>query len=169
MQYTTKKDFDEVLNKFIGEFSSIDTGDINKIPFDGSWTAGELGQHIRLSVAGFSQVLNGPVKATERAPDAQIPVLKKIFLDYSSKMKSPDFIDPEKKEYDQDELAGTLQQLHTDISKSIDELDLTQTCTGFELPNMGFLTRLEAIYFVIYHTQRHTHQLENIKAELAKS
>ena len=29
-------------------------------------------------------------------------------------------------------------------------------------PNFGQITNLEMLYFVLYHTQRHTHQLKNI-------
>jgi hypothetical protein len=45
-------------------------------------------------------------------------------------------------------------------------LDLTPTVLAFELPVIGSLTRLEAIRFVTYHTQRHNHQLKNIRQQL---
>jgi hypothetical protein len=164
-----KKDFGTTMDNFIHEFSAVKDNDVNKIPFDGSWTAGELGQHILLSVAGFDKVLSGPVKLTERPADKLIPQIKNILSDFSTKLKSPDFIDPEEKEYDKDELATTLKNVRSSIDHVIDKLDLTQTCTGMELPQLGFLTRLEAIYFVVYHTQRHTQQLKNIRSALAKN
>ncbi len=48
------------------------------------------------------------------------------------------------------------------ITEAIKTLDLSATCTVFELPGFGEFTRSEWIWFAIYHTQRHTHQLKNI-------
>jgi hypothetical protein len=42
------------------------------------------------------------------------------------------------------------------------ELDLSKTCQGFQLPGSAAFTRAEWIWFAIYHTQRHTRQLKNI-------
>lgn len=32
----------------------------------------------------------------------------------------------------------------------------------FEMPFLGYLTRLELIRFAVFHTQRHTHQLNEL-------
>ena len=81
-------------------------------------------------------------------------------------MNSPDFIRPEKKNYDKDGLLAALSGIKADITTSAATLDLSQTCLSFELPVLGFLTRLEAVTFVICHTRRHTHQLKNIYSKL---
>ncbi len=39
---------------------------------------------------------------------------------------------------------------------------MAKTCTGMELPVMGYLTRIEVTTFIIVHTKRHVHQLGNI-------
>lgn len=77
-------------------------------------------------------------------------------------MKSPDFIVPQEKEYNQQELIKTLTAIKDEIAEAIETLDTNKTCTGFELPNSGFITRAEAITFTIVHTQRHIHQLRNM-------
>ncbi|TCD12053.1 DinB family protein [Pedobacter frigidisoli] len=146
--------------------SKIEESDINKIPFEGSWTAGQLAEHMALSNAGFVEMINGPVKETNKPADLMVVKLKEIFLNFNTKMDSPAFIFPADKVYDKNELLDRFESIQKDLVKSVNELDLTKTCTSFELPNMGFLTRLEAVYFVIYHTQRHTHQLKNIYLNL---
>lgn len=64
--------------------------------------------------------------------------------------------------YEKAYLLGALQDIKAGLDHAVTTLDLTKTCLAFELPVFGYLTRLEAIYFVIYHTQRHLHQLKNI-------
>ncbi len=54
--------------------------------------------------------------------------------------------------------------------------DLTHTFQGTDLSQImnlsvfGDITKVELLYFVLYHTQRHIHQLKNILEDLrAKS
>ncbi|RDC58203.1 DinB family protein [Pedobacter chinensis] len=161
------KDLTPALSKFEALFNDFESSKINAIPFEGSWTAGQLIQHMLLSNSGFVEMINGPVEETNRPADLMIERIKKDFLNFDIKMESPDFICPEAKNYDKNELLQKLDRVKRDITDEVTHLDLTKTCTSFELPVYGFLTRLEAIYFVIYHTQRHTKQLENIYSKLA--
>jgi hypothetical protein len=158
-----QNDFDTTFSDLEKAISLFKQEDFNRIPFTDSWTAGQVVQHIVLSSAGFAGVLNATVKPSDRAVDELIPRIKADFLNFGIKMKSPDFILPEDKKYSKDDLLTTIKGIKTDIAKQIETLDLTQICLAFELPGYGFLTRLEAIYFVIYHTQRHVHQLNNIR------
>lgn len=77
-------------------------------------------------------------------------------------MKSPAFILPTIKEYDREEQVRKIKHIHADMLDSIEKLVLSKTCLDFELPSIGLMTQLEAIYFVIFHTQRHTLQLNEI-------
>jgi hypothetical protein len=45
-------------------------------------------------------------------------------------------------------------------------LDLDMTCLDFDIRTFGYLTRLEAVYFFLYHTKKHIHQLQNIVKKL---
>jgi len=153
--------------KELGEIiSSFDEDQINLIPFEGSWTAGQVAEHILLSVSGFEKTLNGSVAETERAPDALKDKIKASFLDFTTKMKSPDFIIPAEKNYEKDKLTKTLENFRGKINLAMETMDLSKTCLAFELPVLGFLTRLESIYFILYHTQRHIQQLKNIYQKL---
>jgi hypothetical protein len=157
---------DNTITAFQQLISSFDEQQINKVPFEGSWTAGQVAQHIIMANGGFAEVLNGPVKNTEREADEMVKKIKHQFLDFTTRMKSPDFILPLNKEYHKDRLLKALEDIKISVSKAVDELDLSKTCLAFELPFYGHLTRLEAVYFVICHTQRHAHQLNGIKAKL---
>jgi hypothetical protein len=146
--------------------SSIEDSKINIIPFADSWTAGQLGQHVILSAGGMVQLINGAVADTQRDPEENIPKLRAMFLDFTTKMKSPEFIVPEFKNYNKAELIKKLQEITTQLVHSIETLDTSKTCTSFEMPGSGHITRAEAMAFSIVHTQRHLHQLKNIVKQL---
>lgn len=56
----------------------------------------------------------------------------------------------------------SMRMIKDNLITSFNTLDLDKTCTMFELPVYGYLSRYEAGVFVIYHTNRHTVQLTNI-------
>ena len=160
------KEIDDSLNALVEVLSSIDQQKINAVPFEGSWTAGQLAQHMIMSNSGFDELINGPVKDTARKPEELIEGIRTSFLDFTHKMQSPDFVRPPKIDYNKHELIASLHEIRTRLRETLKGLDLTKTCTGFEISVLGYLTRLEAAHFVLYHTQRHTHQLKNIAEKL---
>lgn len=153
---------EETLSEFIQQVASFSTEDFNKIPFTDSWTPGQVAEHIHLSIDGMEKTLTGPVKETERKPDEMVANLKEIFLNFSVKMKSPDFVVPKTKDYNKEAMLSSLEKVKSELIKVSEQEDLTKTCLGFEFPKMGYLTRIEIISFVLFHTQRHTHQLQKI-------
>lgn len=158
-----KTDFKTTIEGLIKVVSSFNKEQFNSIPFQNSWTAGQVVDHIIKSIAGFAQILKEPGKETKRKPNDKIEQLKKAF---SKKMKSPEFLTPEDKQYNKEEVLHIIQNIKMAIEQTIDTVDLTKTCANLELPVYGSLTKLEAIYFAIYHIQRHTHQLKHIAEKL---
>lgn len=155
---STKAELLELLSSFPQE-------QFNRVPFSGSWTAGQVAEHLRKACS--PEILFGKTTLTERDPAAMVEPLKKLFLDFTIKMKSPDFIYPEEKHYDKQELHQALETAWTDIRRAADTLDLSETCIEFELPGSGPMTRFELISFMVIHTQRHLHQLRNIREKMA--
>jgi len=138
---------------------------LNKKPFEGSWTAGQVGDHLRQSYNVIS-MLQGKTRETERPVLEQQEMLKKVFLDFNTKLKSPEFIIPTNDPINREELTGKLHAKAKKILQFTESEDLSLTCTEFVLPGATEMTRLEWLYFISYHTQRHTHQLKNIVAVL---
>ena len=159
-------DLQTVFTDFGQVLSAIPDGRLNIVPRSGSWTPGQLARHVILSASGFLQVLNGPSRPTDRPYDAGVEKLRATFLDFSTKMKSPDFVVPKAMDYDKARLLDSLETIKSGLPPVFDTLDLTETCTAFELPRTDYLTRWEALHFVLYHTQRHLHQLRKMEAEV---
>ncbi len=159
---------EEILNELekntgalIELISSLPQEQLNKIPFEGSWTAAQLGDHLLKSYA-VVETLNGPVKKTERPMGEKIEQVKTLFLNFDIKMNSPEAVIPSNGPIDKEKLLSALRNRIEQLNGIIQTKNLSETCLGFAIPQYGEFTRLEWIYFTIYHTQRHVHQLKNI-------
>ena len=157
------QEFEAATNGYLDIVSGLNQDEINTLPFLGSWTAAQVTEHLCKSDKGMLGALNGPVYPTNRRPDAGVDGLRKIFLDFSTKLPSPDFIIPEDTTYDKDTLLEAFKAGREKIGNAIKSLDLTTSC---QMPIFGEPTRLELIYFVIFHTQRHTNQVKHISEKL---
>lgn len=162
MNQHLKNEIDQAMAKLIALLSSIEDQKINSVPFEGSWTAGQLAKHMILSIGGAVQLMNGPFKETDRKPDQHVAEIEASFLNFNIKMESPEFIRPPKITYSKKDLVHSLEQIKEELNSALQSVDMTQTCILYELPVLGYLTRLEAAAFVRAHTLRHIHQLEKI-------
>ena len=95
--------------------------------------------------------------------DEKVPVLRDIFLNFSSKLQAPDFIIPEEKVYEKKDSMEELQNAFEQFKTNAGSVNVNEMVEG--LP-MGPVTKLELIHFVLYHTQRHLHQLQKISKAL---
>jgi len=160
------RDSENTNAKLLQLFSSFRQDQINVVPFEGSWTAAQLAEHLLKSDVIILKTLKGPVKQTERKPDVKVMIIKEIFLDFNTKMKSPDFNTPSNKVHEQKKLLNSLSEKREEITEAIKTKNLSEICVSFALPELGEFTRTEWIYFDIYHSQRHIHQLKNIFQKL---
>ncbi len=156
---------DKTFNDLLEILSSSDEITLNKIPCSGSWTMAQVGEHLLKSYS-VADTLKGPVEKTERDPEEKVGRIKEVFLNFDVKFKSPEFILPSDGLIIKDELLNSLTKRCDQIKHIAQEMDLTETCTGFDLPGLGRFTRLEWINFFLAHTQRHIHQLKNISQTL---
>jgi hypothetical protein len=138
----------------------------NVVPFTNSWTAGQVAEHIIKFSSGGAEILNSPGVDTQRDPAEKIGPLRDLFLNFDIKMTAPDFIQPSNAPKDKDTVSQSLENNYTPMISLSKTSDLTLTYPDFELPQYGSLTRLEWMYFILFHTQRHIHQLKSIRKYL---
>jgi hypothetical protein len=155
--------FESTANEFMQTIKSVTQDEINLIPFEGSWSAGQVIEHVRLSVLSTIAVINAPVKITERSPDKFAQAIKDLFLDFDAKYPTAPMLVPADKHYDKEFLTAELTAVFKELQENIQTKDLTDTCAAAEFTGIGYLTRLEWLTVAIYHTQRHAHQLNGIK------
>jgi hypothetical protein len=160
------QEFESATTNFLDMLGSFDQQQINTIPFEGSWTAAQVGEHVFKSDNFILESLNGPVQPTNRAPDKQVNGIKKVFLDFETKLAAPEVIIPANGTHDKEALLPALKATREQMTRIIKTTDLTATCFN---PILGEITRLELLTFVTVHTQRHTNQLRKIAAKVMQT
>lgn len=143
--------------------SVFDDRQLNELPFEGSWTAGQVVDHILQSTAALPDNHTVPAR---RRPDEKVKGLSDAFLNFDTKFKSPDFILPGSGPFSVELQLATLQQFSDKHQQKIAQGGLEELCSDFELPVIGALTRFEWLSFFVVHIIRHTHQLKNIARHL---
>ncbi len=139
--------------------------ELNEVPFPGSWTAGQVGDHLYRSYAVI-RTLTGNVVPTTRPIDEKISMIRDIFLDFNIKMESPVGILPSTGFIDKDLLLHGIKERTSRFKELIYNEDLSLICTDYAIPEYGPFTRLEWLYFTIFHTKRHLNQLQEIKEKV---
>lgn len=157
-----RNELDGALSSLYDLFAAIPDETVNTAPFAGSWTPGQLAHHVVLTNSGFLRILNGPVQDTDRPVDAGVESLRTVLLDRDSKREAPEVAQPPAIDYDKARLLATFQKTQAALLEAVDTLDPEPTCTTFKVPVLGHPTRWEAFHFVLYHTQRHLMQLQEM-------
>jgi len=141
-------------------FSSFDSEDFNKSAIDGSWTLGEIAEHLlRLDIA-VNRILQGPGRATDRSADEKSAHIKHVLLDLERKLQSPREIQPTDTIKDPFSIIAKIRAERHSMIELSQIKDLSEICTSFSHHVFGEMTRLEWIYFSIYHAERHMLHLE---------
>jgi hypothetical protein len=150
---------DKASSELLGMIASLSESALNWVPFKDSWTAAQLAAHVTKSNASIAQALNMEAKPADRDPGERVQELKSMFLDFTVKFKSPGFIVPTQDYYEKETLLVKLKKSAELLKETAGKVNLPEMIS---LPAFGEITKLELLYFVLYHTQRHIHQLKNI-------
>ena len=159
--------FEEATSQLIDSLSLFTEKEINMIPFEGSWTAAQVGEHLLKSGKGIINVLNGKTEPTKRNPLEQVVMIESIFLDFTKKAQSAKSLWPSEEDKNKKELISALQSIMEELKKTASEKDITLTCVDYPFPTLGNFTRYEWMVFVICHTKKHTHQIDNIHRSIS--
>lgn len=140
--------------------ASFSAEQFNKSPFEGSWTPGQVGEHILLADKNLKRALSTSGMAITREADERVPQLRDTFLNMNVKFTSAAIIDPPAIHYDMTELIEQFNSSRTDLSNLLQTSELSELHTHSLL---GEVSKLELLWVVVYHTRRHTLQLENMR------
>jgi dihydrofolate reductase len=153
------KSLDNTTSELVQVVSPFSETQINTIPFKGSWTAAQVAEHVTRSNTGIIKSLMTEGKPTGREPDERVNELKEQFLNFGEKLQSPKFILPTQDIYQKEKVIADLKKSIEQLREISKTVDLSEALNH---PIFGDITRLELLHFVVYHTQRHIHQLNNI-------
>jgi hypothetical protein len=167
MKTALVNDIDITGSTLLRLLSSFSEEQLNTVPFEGSWTAAQVAEHIWK--AGDCGLLYEPATPTVRAADEKVDAIKAMFLNFSIKMTSPEMIRPGKDYLSKETVLVNIHGIWEKLTTAAHTLNLEEECISFEVPGFGPFTRLEWIQFINIHTQRHIHQLQNIQASLLRT
>jgi hypothetical protein len=153
------REIDDTISQFIDMISMLDNGQINEIPYENSWTAGQLFNHIQKSTAGVVKAMKTDGKPTDKDSRDKITELKNIFLDVSNKFQSPHEIVPDAGPFEKQKTVDDLKQCFKDLEFYSRNTNLNEEMDGGPL---GPITKYELLHFVLYHSQRHLRQMKRI-------
>lgn len=158
------KELTDTRAELIKAISAIDQEKFNTVPFERSWTAAQVSEHILKAVG--ADILYAETKPAERQPDEKVKAIADLFLNFEIKMQSPDFILPSDKPLNKHVMLAALEKTFDELINAARSLDLSQVCLVFEVPGFGQFTRLEFLWFFNVHARRHIRQINNIAVAL---
>jgi hypothetical protein len=163
MKPKIQEELETVTTELLLIVASFDQPQMNLVPFEDSWTVAKVADHLCKSDSSILGTIYQDGTPTDRAPDEKTPELKGIFLNFEVKFKSPEIIIPDNKVFRKEELIARLKETRSKPFEAAATLNLNELCPHEILGNM---TRLEFLSFVLYHTQRHIHQLKRIREKI---
>jgi uncharacterized damage-inducible protein DinB len=161
--------FEETTKDLLKTLSSVSQEEFNKIPFEDSWTAGQVAEHLFKSESNIPKVLKGNSKETERDPFEKTGIIQKVFLDFNTKLKSPESILPSEEKKETKFFIRGFEGTRKELKNLMQTKDLTRTFTDFPFPQLGEFTGWEWICFAVSHSKRHIRQMKIIVEKLKSS
>lgn len=153
-------DTESALTELVSLFSQQQ---VNMIPFENSWTAGQLADHIIKVNASASRSLLKEGILASRSADDKSPEFEKWLLNFEKKYAVPDFVKPSDNTYNKETIIGDLKKSFEQLKQAGNAQNLSEMINH---PSFGEVTKFEMIEFVKFHTQRHIHQLKKIAQAL---
>ncbi|WOK09614.1 DinB family protein [Imperialibacter roseus] len=144
------------LSSLLDKFSD---SQLNTVPFEGSWTAGQVAEHIIICGSGIPESKTEPAK---RSPNDLVKPVSEMFLNFGIKFKTAPMLEPQQSHHSKKATLDTISEIEKTHLRTVANSDLEALCMDMELPTFGYMTRYEWVRFVLVHTQRHTRQIENI-------
>ncbi|MBC7417027.1 MAG: DinB family protein [Pedobacter sp.] len=155
---------------FIHQLCQFSEQELNRVPNEGSWTAGQVTEHVIKSNEGIlNKLLYGDVSQITRPYDVQVVLLKNIFRS-EDKMKTASVLEPSQPPHELNDLLKSLRQQRDQQLEIINQKDLEELNIGLQFPPApNGLTTYEWLIFMIEHTQRHCKQIESSYNEISLS
>ncbi|MBN9297565.1 MAG: DinB family protein [Filimonas sp.] len=151
--------FEKHYGAFSGLLWAIHEDEMNRVPSYGGWTPGQVADHVIKATGGIP---DDNTQAADRAFDEKVDGLAKVFLDVEIKMQSPGFILPGDGPFTKNALLEQLAHIKQGHLENIAAKDPFALCMDMEMPGEGLMTRYEWWNFLLFHLERHTHQLRKM-------
>lgn len=163
-----RNDLKESTRELLRTISKFPEEHFNIVPPDGGWSAGQVAEHLIKVETGVVRLFAGDTEPCERNPEKKIDVIKERSLNFETKINAVSSTVPDDKPKDKEVVLDKLQDIRQRLIGMIELHDLSEKITGLAHPVFGSLTRIEWIYFNIYHAKRHLQQIKVISEQVSQ-
>jgi len=133
-----------------------------------AWSIMECAEHMLIAEQQVAQTLQGPAEPVkDRAPNSKVTRISQTFVDFDKRLLA--LSDPPTLKGGYKDIT-TFSKAFRHNRECIKALLASQPadwlCKRTEHATFGFMTRMEWVYYLIYHTERHLQQIHRIEASL---
>ncbi|MFY9308861.1 MAG: DinB family protein [Bacteroidia bacterium] len=150
-------------------YNSLNEGQVRFKPADNCWSVLECLEHIYLIDKAVLAALTGITH--ENIPDNVRTELfgpekldKLLVKGRSFKVPAPDFVKPTGKFTNIADAAQHLDSVTKRVIEHINSYPVEQDVRTYKHPILGYMTPTDWVHFLVSHTERHIHQIEELKA-----
>lgn len=151
----------EVRGELLNEVESVSEEKFHQKPEDGSWSVGQLVDHLQkienVLTETFKQI--APSAEDRKAEEKNL----EIVTDRSYKKAAPESVAPGEEPINREEVLMALTEARRDLMAYVDMLDFDLSAKSLKHPVMGELSVKQWVEFIGYHEERHLDQLREIK------
>src|SRR5665213_2207145 len=123
------KEWKKTEDRLLKVISTFSDENFHTVPFEASWTAAQVCDHVSKSLAGVAISLSQQYEPAQRMPDQYTEMLKSIFLNLDQKSQSPSAILPGESPACKKEMYKKLKNIGDQISNANQKEDLSLLCT----------------------------------------
>lgn len=156
-------EFDQSSQNLIQNLNEFTAEQWNSKPADSAWSAAQVAHHLIVIESGVYRCLNGKTKPSPRSGDAIIKRMDRFLENRTRTYSAPDYTLPPDNPGQKEMLILKFEETRKKLAENIIKQDLNVLCLEFKHFFFGELTRNEWIHFVMYHSNRHLIQIQNIK------
>lgn len=134
-----------------------------KTPAEGKWSIQQILDHLAVTESVIVNLSHGPASENGRDATAVVNIIKEAFGDHTKVFPNPQPVNPSGQLKSIEEFLNLIERNRLAFLDEIQSKGAQFVLDLFPHPLTGTMTRLEWLYFNIYHTERHIHQIKMIK------
>ncbi len=158
-------DIEQSTTSLVEAVAAFPPAQLHKRPDADRWSAAEIVEHVVIMEELVNQLLLGKTEKTlSRDPEEKIKYIRDTFLDIGRPLSAAQRIYPIGQGLDFQIVLYRFKHTRQYLKDIVLVRNLSARCLGFEHQIFGYLTRVEWVYFNLYHSARHLNQLMTLQA-----
>jgi hypothetical protein len=126
----------------------------------GKWGASQIMEHLVMTESSINNLLGKSIGDAGKPPGKKLEMIHSVMVDDNNKYNAPEIFLPPGR-FVELNIVDRLAEIRNGLKEIISASNLDEMIS-IKHPGLGSLTRIEWIYFLIHHSNRHARQIENL-------